>query len=92
MTNPKEQAKVNQLKAQFENWRNEHPNNYEFNPYNFNPTTNAPEIDWARFKEAKPEVYEDIAREVKRLNVTWKQAVDDWEIRNKILAAVDYYY
>ena len=90
--NSKEQMRVKQLKVQFENWRKEHPDNYEYNPYIFHPTTNSPDIDWKRFKEVRPEVYEDIARQVKRLKVTWEQAVDDWDIRHKISKKANYWY
>ena len=34
----------------------------------------------------------DASKQVKRLGVTWEQALDDWEVRRKIWKAAGYYY
>lgn len=40
----------------------------------------------------KPDEYRKIEKEVKRLGVTWEQAMNDWETRTKIWKATGYYY
>ena len=40
----------------------------------------------------KPDEYRKIEKEVKRLGVTWEQAMNDWETRTKIWKATAYYY
>ena len=92
VSNPEQQARVTQLRARFDAWRAAHPANFAHDPYGRWATFNAPEIDWKKFKKAKPEEYAKIAREVKRLGVTWEQAMNDWETRTKIWKATGYHY
>ena len=42
--------------------------------------------------QAKPGEYEKIAREVKRLGVTWEQAMNHWGTRTAIWKTIGYYY
>ena len=84
VNNPEHQERVNRLRSMFDEWRQAHPANYEHQP---GTTFNAPEIDWEELKEAHPKDYQKIEKEVKRLGVTWEQAVYDREIRRKIWAA-----
>lgn len=90
--NPEQQARVAELRLRFDDWRDAHPANYTADPYGCWATYNAPEIDWALFKKKHPKEYEKIAKQVKRLGVTWEQALDDWDLRMKISKAVGYYY
>jgi len=92
VSNPEQQELVQQLRARFDAWRAAHPANYTPDPYGRWATFNAPEIDWKKFKKAKPGEYAKIAKEVKRLGVSWEQAMDDWETRTKIWKATGYYY
>jgi len=91
-TDPEQQARVKQLRARFDAWRVAHPANFAHDPYGRWATFNAPAIDWKKFKKAKPEEYAKIAREVKRLGVTWEQAMNDWDARTAIWKATRYYY
>jgi len=89
---PGQEERVKQLRARFAEWRAAHPANFAHDPYGKFATFNAPEIDWAKFKKAKPQEYEKIANEVKRLGVTWEQAMGDWDTRAAIWKATGYCY
>lgn len=86
------QRATEEERGKFDEWRNAHPANYTPDPYSRWATFNAPKIDWKKFKKAKPQEYQKIEKEVKRLGVTWEQAVNDWETRVKIWKAIGYYY
>ncbi|MBT3296763.1 MAG: sulfatase-like hydrolase/transferase [Verrucomicrobia bacterium] len=92
VNSPEQQERVEQLRDRFDEWRAEHPPNFAHDPYGRWATFNAPMIDWKRFKKVKPGEYEKIAREVKRLGVTWEQAMNDWGTRTAIWKATGYYY
>ena len=83
---------VNAARKVFLQWREENPSTYTCDVYGENHQFGAMDIDWDRFKEARPEVYEKIRAEVERLNVTWVQAVYDWEIRQEICSNAGYWY
>ena len=89
---PEQRELVKQLRSRFDAWRAAHPANFAHDPYGRWATFNAPEIDWEKFRKAKPEEYEKIAREVKKLGVTWEQAMNDWDTRSAIWKATGYYY
>lgn len=90
--NPEHKERVQNLRTQFDQWRASHPANYTHDPYAQYATFNAPDIDWERFKKARPVEYAKIAKEVARLGVTWEQAINDWETRTTIWNAVGYNY
>jgi len=92
LSDPEQQKLVKQLRAKFDEWRKAHPANFAHDPYGRWATFNAPEIDWKKFKKAKPDEYRKIEKEVKRLGVTWEQAMNDWKTRTKIWKATGYYY
>lgn len=92
VNNPEYAPVVDQLRADFDAWRAENPENYDYNSYGKRSEAWAQEIDWDRFKAAKPEIYAKIKTEVERLGVTWEQAMDDWEIRWKICSRTGYWY
>lgn len=92
LRDPEQQARVQKLRARFDEWRQMHPANFAHDPYGKWATFNAPEIDWDRFKKVKPREYAGIAGEVKRLGVTWEQAMKDWDTRLKIWNVTRYYY
>ncbi|MDG1301794.1 MAG: sulfatase-like hydrolase/transferase [Opitutae bacterium] len=92
VNNPEQEARVAELRQRFDDWRAAHPANYTADPYGRWATFNAPEINWALFEKKHPKEYEKIAKQVKRLGVTWEQALDDWDLRMKISKAVGYYY
>ncbi len=89
---PEQWDRVRELRVQFSEWRAAHPVNFAHDPYGKQATFNAPKIDWAKFKKAKPNEYAKIAKQVKRLGVTWEQAMADWETRAAIWRATGYYY
>ena len=92
VNNPEQEARVAELRQRFDDWRDAHPANYTADPYGRWATFNAPEINWALFEKKHPKEYEKIAKQVKRLGVTWEQALDDWDVRRAISKAVGYYY
>ena len=92
LSDPAQQKLVQRLRGRFDEWRNAHPANYTPDPYGRFATFNAPEIDWKKFKKAKPEQYRKIEEVVKQLGVTWEQAMNDWETRTAIWQATGYYY
>ncbi len=90
--NPEYHQMVVHARQTFEQWRRENPSNYHYDSYGRRPQSGAKEIDWNRFKEVRPIEYEKIKTEVERLEVTWTQAIDDWDIRYKICSKVGYWY
>ena len=86
------QEEVNSARQAFRQWREENPSTYTFGVYGENAQFGAMEINWDRFKEAKPEEYKRIRAEIERLDVTWDQAVNDWEIRKEICSNAGYWY
>ena len=91
---PDYQQRVDELRKKFNQWREENPDNYVFAPYRQHPhnTSFSPEIDWARFKEARPEDYQAIAEAVQELDVSWEQALHDWDTRLEVGRRSGIYY
>lgn len=73
-------------------WEKQNPNTYTYTPYGPRPQTNAPGIDWQRYQKAWPKPYEKIAAEVKKLGVTWEDALENPATRETIGKAVGWYY
>jgi len=49
-------------------------------------------MDWEKFKAFRPKQYEKIKLEVQKLDVTWEQAVTDWDVRFKTSRNSGYWY
>jgi len=92
LNDPEQQQRVKKLRAKFDEWRASHPANYTHDAYAHYSTFNSPKVDWEAFKKKRPKEYEKIARQIKKLGVTWEQAVNDWDTRVAIWKAVGYYY
>ena len=92
IAHPEYKTRVEAARNKFEKWREQNPSTYSYNIYEPRSQALAPEIDWVKFKKAKPAEYKKIAKEVKSLGVTWEQAINDWETRKKIWKAINYYY
>jgi arylsulfatase A-like enzyme len=87
------QDKISQMRRDLDDWRKANPANYNYDVYEGRrPQAIAPEIDWDRFKEGRPEEFRRIEAQVERFGVTWEQAVHDWKIRYRISAHAGYWY
>ena len=93
-SNPEYREQFAQLRAQYDAWREANPSTYVYDSYGvgFRAQAGAPEIDWERFREAKPEIYEKIKVQVEKLGVTWERAMNDPDVRAKICSRVGYWY
>ena len=92
INNPEYKEQLEKARKSFLEWRKETPTGDLFDAYGKKSQWGAMDIDWDHFKIAHPEAYAKIAAEVKRLGVTWEQAVNDWEIRKAICKKADYWY
>jgi arylsulfatase A-like enzyme len=92
IADPRFADQVAAARQQFEAWRTANPSNYDYAPYGPRPQSGAPVIDWELFQQKLPKEYARIAREVKRLGVTWQQAMDDWAVRYEISSKAGYWY
>ena len=91
ISNPDYSHKVNELRNQYLAWRKEHPSTYNYDPYGRRAQAIAPEIDWNEFKKVRPEIYQEIEKQLKSLGVTWDQAMA-WEVRYEIGSKIGYWY
>lgn len=89
---PAHQEAVAQLRRAYEKWREATPSSYSFDSYGRRAQYGAKEIDWEKFKAARPKVYAAIEKQIKKMGVTWEQAVEDWETRYAICSKVGYWY
>lgn len=87
-------SKLQYWSERFDQWQTENPDTYpkHYNPYGPRPQTNAPGIDWKKYKKYWPDQYKQIAAEVERLGVTWEQALEDPNIRQQIGKKLRWYY
>jgi len=92
INNPNYQSQIDKARKTFEQWRKENPSTYSYDVYGKRPQYGAPEIDWKKFKQARPKEYDRIKTEIDKLGVTWEQAMDDWDIRYKICRKANYWY
>jgi arylsulfatase A-like enzyme len=91
-SNPEYGEKLKQMQSEYAVWRKANPSTFMYDSYGSQPHSGAPDIDWETFRKAQPEAYEKIARQVKKMGVTWEQAVNDRGIRNEICKNVGYWY
>lgn len=80
------------LRGLFQQWEKDNPNTYDYTPYGHRPQSGAPDLDWEKFKAAKPKAYERIAAEIKKRGVSWEDAIEDPEARWEIGQAAEYWY
>tara|TARA_B110000977_G_C11048345_1_gene481406 strand:+ start:459 stop:2033 length:1575 start_codon:yes stop_codon:yes gene_type:complete len=91
-SNPEYAAKLAAMRAEYTEWRDGNPSTYTFKSYEGRSQWGAKTINWEQFKQAHPKDYEKIAAQVKRLDVTWEQAVDDLEVRTEIGKHAGFWY
>nr|MCU0778563.1 sulfatase-like hydrolase/transferase [Akkermansiaceae bacterium] len=92
INNPEKLGKIARLRGLFTEWEKQNPNTYAYHPYGPRPQTHARDIDWQRYRKAWPQAYEKIAAEVKRLGVSWDDALNNPETREAIGKATGWYY
>jgi hypothetical protein len=92
VNNPKYAGQLKNLREKYDTWRKANPSTFTYDTYSRRSQSGSPEIDWERFKKARPAEYARIARQVEALGVTWDQAVNDRSIRIKICKAARYWY
>jgi arylsulfatase A-like enzyme len=89
--NPGYSEEIETLRSTTLKWRKDNPSNYD--PMkNGRPHFGNMEIDWEKFKEVSPEEYARVEAEVKRLGISWDQAVNDWELRYEICTNARHWY
>ena len=91
-SNPEYAGKLEAMRAEYTEWRGGNPSTYTFKSYEGRSQWGAKTINWEQFKQAHPKDYEKIAAQVKRLDVTWEQAVDDLEVRTEIGKHAGFWY
>lgn len=90
---PEYRQRIEAARREFAQWRTGNPPNYTYDIYEGRrPQALAPEIDWEKFAASRPEEYAKTKAQVERLGVTWKQAMDDWDVRFKICSQTGYWY
>jgi arylsulfatase A-like enzyme len=89
---PESQEQIEAARNKLAIWIQNNPPDFHYDPYGDIPQYGCDDIDWDRFRQVRPEEYTRIKAEVERLGVTWKQAVDDWEIRYEICVNAGYWY
>lgn len=84
--NPESKDRVENLRARFDEWRAAHPANYIYTPHLKHPCTTSfsPKIDWDEFKANRPDQYRAIVKAIREIDVTWEQAMNDWETRLEV--------
>ena len=84
-----EKKRLSQL---LDNWLAAHPDTYSHDPYGRRPQSQAPEIDWDKLKQGNPKGYDRVAAAIKKLGVTWEDALKDQAVREKVSATAGYWY
>jgi arylsulfatase A-like enzyme len=92
ISNPEYKNQIVAARNLFDNWRTDNPSTYTYDVYGSRPQFGAKDIDWEKFKEVRPKEYEKIKAAVDSMEVTWEQALDDWEIRSEICLKTKYWY
>lgn len=85
-------AKVEKSRKLFNTWRKKFPAVIDYKVYQEYGQSGAVNIDWEKFKEFRPKQFAKIAAEIKRMGVTWEDAVTDWKVRFEICKNVGYWY
>lgn len=89
---PTMESERKRLAGLLDQWLAAHPDTYSYDSYGRRPQSGSPELDWEKFKQAKPKEYNRIASAVEKLGVTWEQAMSDDDIREKVSSAAGYWY
>jgi arylsulfatase A-like enzyme len=83
---------VEESKSLFYDWRKKYPAEIDYRPYQQYGQSGVMDMDWEKFKEFRPEQYARIEAEIKRMGVTWEQAINDWDVRFEICKNAKYWY
>jgi arylsulfatase A-like enzyme len=92
VSNPEYSVRVDALRTKFEQWRMQNPQTYVADLHGSRPESGSRNIDWKRFAADRPEEYQRIKTQVERMDVTWEQAVHDYDIRFEICMKAGYWY
>jgi arylsulfatase A-like enzyme len=83
---------VEESRNLFKDWREKFRAEIDYRPYQRYGQSGVKEMDWEKFKAFRPKQYANIEEEVKRMDVSWEQAITDWEVRFEICKNVGYWY
>jgi arylsulfatase A-like enzyme len=83
---------ADRLRRLFDGWDAKHPENYEYLSYTHRPQVGNPDIDFEKLKAAHPNFFKRIDAARKRFGATWKEAVDNPELRWQIGKAAGFFY
>ena len=86
------QEEIEAARQVFKKWRDENPSTFDYDVFGPRAQFGSPEMDWKQFQIEKPEEYARLKAEVDRLDVTWEQALSDWDIRLEICTNAVYWY
>lgn len=83
---------VKESRKLFNTWREKFPAVIDYNPYQQYSQSGVMDMDWVKFRKFRPKQYAEIEAEIKRMGVTWEDAVTDWKVRFEICKNVGYWY
>lgn len=83
---------VAQARKLFDDWRVKYPAEIDYRPYQKYSQSGVMDMDWDKFKAFRPKQYGRIEAEVKKMGVTWEQAIHDKKIRHEISKNAEYWY
>jgi len=89
---PSMEGERKRLASLLDQWLTAHPDTYTHDPYGRRPQSGSPELDWEKFKQARPKEYNRIAAAIEKLGVTWEEALSDEAIRAKVSTEAGYWY
>jgi len=83
---------VKESRTAFNAWREKYPAEIDYRPYQQYGQSGVMDMDWEKFKAFRPKQYARIEAEIKRMGVTWEQAINDWDVRFEICKNAGYWY
>lgn len=92
ISNPEYKNQIVATRKLFDNWRRDNPSTYTYDVYGRRPQYGAKTIDWEKFKDVRSKEYKRIKAAVDSMEVSWEQALNDWEIRSEICLKTGYWY
>ena len=92
INDPAYAEQIEKSRKTFAAWREKYPQEIDYRPYQQYGQSGVMDMDWEKFKEFRPKQYARIEAEIKRMDVTWEQAISDWDVRFEICKNAGYWY